>query len=102
MQSLKFQNIFILSLIKKFHLDDFWGYAQKFYKLDSQNLNVEDTAQKMGAQDSEIQWIKDHQDYQKSIEKELRNPICATIQKGKVAYQTISDSEIDYVPMLKE
>ena len=93
--------IFILSLIKKFHFSDFWHYAKKFQTVEREHLTSEETALKMGFNNAEIQWIKAHKNYQKAIEKELRHPVHGEMQKDKVIYKIMADTDIAYVPMLK-
>lgn len=92
--------IFILSLIKKFRLTQFWDMCDRFYKLEQDpRLTAEDIAKDMGFSKEEIEFAQNHKSYQKEVEKNLRNPVKALLKRNKVVYKTIKDSEIDVLPV---
>ncbi|USO02677.1 MAG: hypothetical protein H6850_01660 [Alphaproteobacteria bacterium] len=94
--------IFVLSLIKKFRISEFWHISEKFYKFEQDpELSPNEIAQKLGFSDAQIKWMKNNISYQKMVHAELKNPIEAKLVDGEIQYMVLKDEEIGYVPMIK-
>ena len=91
--------IFILSLIKKFRFSQFWEISKRLQDIKNFDTeSMEQIAANLGFSEIEIRWMKFHQEFQKAIEKELRFPVEAFVHNKRVHYKTFPDDRITHIP----